>query len=70
MEERREVTLEELAKLQRAGNVDMSQVQVEGICTIFDKDGKVKGKMRICTVEEAEAEEAIRVAALTPTPES
>ncbi len=54
-EGRREVTLEELQKLQRAGNVDMSDIQVQGICTIFRQDGSVKGTMEICSVEEAEA---------------
>ena len=53
-EERKEVTLEELEKLQRTGNVNMSDIQVEGVCTIFDKNGNIKGKMDICTVEEAE----------------
>jgi len=54
-EGRKEVSLEELAKLQRAGNVNVADIQVEGICTIFRKDGSVKGQMKICSVEEAEA---------------
>jgi hypothetical protein len=61
MEERKEVTLEELEKLQRAGNVDVSDIQVNGICTIIDKDGNVKGQMRVCSVEEAETEHAERI---------
>lgn len=68
-EDRREVSLGELSRLQRAGNINMADIQVEGICTIFRKDGSIKGQMRICTVEEAEAEEAAKVAALTPQPE-
>jgi len=63
-EERREVSLEEAAKLQRAGNINMSDIQVEGICTIIDKDGNVKGQMRVCSVEEAEAEAAAAVSTL------
>jgi len=59
-EERKEVTLKELGKLQRAGNVNMADIKVEGISTIFDKDGKIKGQMRVCSVEEAEAEHAER----------
>ena len=57
-EERKEVSLEELGKLKRAGNVNVADIQVEGICTIIDKDGNVKGQMRVCSVEEAEAEHA------------
>lgn len=64
MEERREVSLEEAAKLQRAGKINMADIQVKGICTVFRKDGSIKGKMRICSVEEAEA------AAAAPTLEN
>ena len=55
-EEKKEITLGELGKMQRAGNINMSDVKAEGICTIIDKDGNVKSTMRICSVEEAEAE--------------
>ncbi len=54
-EGRREVSLEELGRLKKAGNVNMADIQVEGICTIFDKDGNVKGTMKVVSVEEAEA---------------
>ena len=63
-EERKEVSLEDLGKLKRAGKINVADIQVEGICTIFRKDGSIKGKMRICTVEEAEA------AAAAPTLEN
>ncbi len=53
-EERREVTLEELGKLKKAGNVNMADIQVEGVCTIFRKDGSIKGTMKVVSVEEAE----------------
>jgi hypothetical protein len=55
-EGRKEISLEELEKLQRAGNINVPDIQVEGICTIFDKDGNVKGQARVCSVEEAETE--------------
>lgn len=50
-EPRREVTLEELGRAQRSGNkAFLSQVQIEGVATIFDKNGKVKGKMNITSL--------------------
>ena len=65
-EERREVTLGELEKLQRAGNVDMSMVQAKGVCTIFREDGSIKGKMDIMSVEDAKEIEKAKAAIAAP----
>ncbi len=56
MTERKEITLEELGKrIQKDGpKVAMSGVQVSGVVVIKDKDGNVKGKMNIVSLETQE----------------
>ena len=53
MADRKEITIEELkARNREKGTMaSMADVEVEGIATIFDKDGNVKSRMRITSLE-------------------
>ncbi len=58
MSERREISLQEVADIQHGkSNVTMDMVQVKGIATIFDKDGKIKSTMKIVSLDSQELEE-------------
>ena len=53
MEDRKEITLAELEKGQQDNGVkiDLGQIEVKGIVTIIDKDGKVKSNLPITSLE-------------------
>lgn len=53
MEERKEISLEELdQRIERHGpNVALSNVHVSGVVTIRDKDGNIKQEMDIVSLE-------------------
>lgn len=58
MSERREISLQELDDIQHGkSNVTMDMVQVKGIVTIFDKDGKIKSTANIVSLDSQELEE-------------
>ena len=55
MTERREVTIDELAEMRKNKPTGtLAKLKVKGIATIFDKDGKVKGKMDIVSLDSTE----------------
>ena len=49
-EDRKEITVEELAA-RVINNPDLPGVQVSGVVTIFDKDGKIKAELPITSIE-------------------
>ena len=53
MDDRKEITLDELkARKKKQGSTGvMADLQVEGIATIIDKDGNVKSRMKITSLE-------------------
>jgi hypothetical protein len=60
MGDRKEISLQELDDIQHGkskSNVTMDMIQVKGIATIFDKDGKVKSTMKIVSLDSQELEE-------------
>lgn len=57
--DRKEISLGELQSRARkqGANVALADVQVEGVAVIRDKDGNIKGKMKITSIEVQEDQE-------------
>jgi hypothetical protein len=53
-EVREEITPEQLVELQKRKPNGVCDVQVSGIAVIRDKDGNIKGKMEIVSLDEVE----------------
>ena len=54
MEKRRELTPEEFGEIMKnPSNVSTGDLEVSGVVTIFDKDGNVKSKLDIISIETA-----------------
>jgi hypothetical protein len=53
MADRKEISIAELQALKKKQGPTgiMADIEVEGIVTIFDKDGNVKSKMKITSLE-------------------
>ena len=60
MSERKEISLQELDDIAHGKsktNITMDMIQVEGIAVIKDKDGNIKGRMNIVSLDSQELEE-------------